>query len=898
MAGRTEARVLWFIRLPYIHLNIPGSGLAYSEIEAESSLTETRALPDGVEEHTNADGNVVFIDHNTRETGQKHPGTGLPVLPKNPPPQKDSTGEEWFIAIMNNDLESVKGWIDSNPNILRRVLTSTGKWTPMHAASYFNKVEILKLMLEADLNKITIWEYFSRWLWKTSAYNTRTTVQDWSPIFYATSKEIIELMLQFRENLHEQFVGKFHDLHLTYGQGVTLLWECAGRGVMSENILFHLKDQLCTRVNGILPLENALQNGNTDSCILIIETLHSCPLEMISQNVKVLMSNTSTYFCMLEKILKVKGLIVSQWLHNLAGELSQNITFPCLVSMTMKAMGETGWFDQNDNLHKKLLWQFCSEGNLTMVKYMLTLPGIMDEKLADGTTAFVMALAGENIELIRILLYSPHKNDIDPEMLIVNAIKDLDKEAEYPNLWLRTNLASVLQEQGVPLETTTALHGILNDFYFECLREYPILNPSSEGLYPYNKQLDDKMKTVSKLGKGCRVEKMKQYIVTDICMENIPESLPKVKKCCHKGNEQMHCNVIHDILKMASLLQEYLCQGPLKDYGPKFELVGSMAEGTRIGVPNELDLGFSFQYLKQMENIPFKVEDDPFSLKKTVTTPDMMMNYFCGRAFKFHKFMKFLLESVEDALSRIFEEGKNSFRLKCVTTNQQWRDRTTRCDGQCKNNANFEQCTKCMVAISQTKSGIALQFEWVGGVYRDDKIYCSIDLIPIFPIEPIPALQLAKLINTAMLSSNPPKGWLRFLHKYTTEYMIIQELAEPGAPVLSVGLKTMNYLRERNHHVKPAQAFTEAEYENKFRSKRMKDMYCYIKFLKKVAHIEINSFWTKKELLKQKYSEILEDCNDDDRALVMILSQPEIKTKVENAIDLEKSNYLGFVNLK
>ena len=75
-------------------------------------------------------------------------------------------------------------------------------------------------------------------------------------------------------------------------------------------------------------------------------------------------------------------------------------------------------------------------------------------------------------------------------------------------------------------------------------------------------------------------------------------------------------------------------------------------------------------------------------------------------------------------------------------------------------------------------------------------------------------------------------------------------------------------------------------------------MYCCIKFLKKVAGININSFWTKKELLREKYQEILDSCDDDDRALVMILSQPEIKTKVEGAIDMKKSNYLGFVNLK
>ena len=340
-AGRTPARVLWFIKLPYINLHSQGTYEVTPTALNRSTSVVSRALPEGMDEETDADGNVVFIDHNARRTVHKHPRTGLPVLPQNSPPEKDSTGEEWFVAIINHEVERVRGWIDSNPNVLRRVITSTGKWTPMHAACYYNRVEILMMMLEADLNNITILEYVSRWLWKTSPYNTRTTVQNWSPMFYATSKEVIELMLQFRERLQEQFQGKFQDLHLTYGKGVTLLWECTGRGIMSETILHHLRDQLCTRVNGILPLENALQNGDTGSCILIIKDLQNCPIETANENVKVLMSNTSTYFDMLEEILKVTGKNISTWMDDLVGEFRQNDTFPCLLSMTMKAMGAT-----------------------------------------------------------------------------------------------------------------------------------------------------------------------------------------------------------------------------------------------------------------------------------------------------------------------------------------------------------------------------------------------------------------------------------------------------------------------------------------------------------------------------------------------------------------------------
>ena len=72
--------------------------------------------------------------------------------------------------------------------------------------------------------------------------------------------------------------------------------------------------------------------------------------------------------------------------------------------------------------------------------------------------------------------------------------------------------------------------------------------------------------------------------------------------------------------------------------------------------------------------------------------------------------------------------------MRIVTSNKQWREGETPCNRQCKKSStNFEQCTKCMVVVSQTKSGVALQFEWVGGIFRGDKIYCSIDLIPIFP---------------------------------------------------------------------------------------------------------------------------------------------------------------------
>ena len=48
-----------------------------------------------------------------------------------------------------------------------------------------------------------------------------------------------------------------------------------------------------------------------------------------------------------------------------------------------------------------------------MVKYMLSLPGIDDPVMADGTTAFSMALAQRNCDLISELLRFKRKRDIE-----------------------------------------------------------------------------------------------------------------------------------------------------------------------------------------------------------------------------------------------------------------------------------------------------------------------------------------------------------------------------------------------------------------------------------------------------------------------------------------------------
>ena len=368
----------------------------------------------------------------------------------------------------------------------------------------------------------------------------------------------------------------------------------------------------------------------------------------------------------------------------------------------------------------------------------------------------------------------------------------------------------------------------------------------------------------------------------------------------------MNCMIAHDLIKFAITL-EVVLKDILHMLKPDFTLVGSMAEGTRIGLASELDLSLSFKTWE--ESIPLKVGDNPFSLKMAETAPTLMSEFFDTNGdFQFHKFKQFLLQNVESAIGYILANLLNPKNLKCVTTNETWRNGTCKSHGNCSElmKKGYMQCDKCAVTVSQTKIGIALQFEWE---WNDEKIYCSIDLIPLFPIIGIDALELARLVNTAMLGPEKPHKWLKYIYNYFKHYKIIimeshQQNDHQAGKIDSVVLKTFNFQQGKNHHIRPAQPSSES---GTFLSPRMKDIYCYIKFLKKAAGLDISSYWVKRELQNEQYQLIVDPINRalhgygghaDDLALVQVLSQPEFRSKVDGKIDFTESNKKGHICLR
>ena len=73
-----------------------------------------------------------------------------------------------------------------------------------------------------------------------------------------------------------------------------------------------------------------------------------------------------------------------------------------------------------------------------------------------------------------------------------------------------------------------------------------------------------------------------------------------------------------DLREFYVALQDDLSEDEyLKDLEPEFQVYGSMEEGTRLGLANELDIGMSFKALTRQP--PFRVDmsdqGDPFSLR-------------------------------------------------------------------------------------------------------------------------------------------------------------------------------------------------------------------------------------------------------------------------------------------
>ena len=339
-----------------------------------------------------------------------------------------------------------------------------------------------------------------------------------------------------------------------------------------------------------------------------------------------------------------------------------------------------------------------------------------------------------------------------------------------------------------------------------------------------------------------------------------------IEECHH--SYKTDCMMMQDMTTIIQLAYNKMGTSPsllLQALKPNMTVVGSVAEGTRMIVGNEMDLLMEFPDLKEAFEIRY---EDPFHLYCTLKTPAFLrINFFNAREeFQYHKFKEDFLMELDKIMEEIYVQGKNPTRLRRGNWKKHLQNGTLECPDCCKRKEGsslLEQCSNpmCIATIAQTKSGFCLQFEWVDD--EEQPFYCSIDIVPVFSIKKKAPLELARIIVTALRKRGHPLGWFHQLRKYEVCDKIVKGISTPD--VTSVILKTLNCGLDRNYFIRPAQPLG----WDKFLNDKMKDYYCRMKLLIKGKGVKsLDNYMLKKLLLKPEFK---------DKSLLMILKHEEFK---------------------
>ena len=137
-----------------------------------------------------------------------------------------------------------------------------------------------------------------------------------------------------------------------------------------------------------------------------------------------------------------------------------------------------------------------------------------------------------------------------------------------------------------------------------------------------------------------------------------------IEECNH--HNKTDCMMMKDMTNIVQLTYNKLVTSPsrlLQALKPKITLVGSVAEGTRMIIGNEMDLLIEFPELKEGFEVRY---EDPFHLYSTSNTPAYFkQNFFNHKEeFQFHKFKEEFLMALDKVVEEIYVQGENPTRLR------------------------------------------------------------------------------------------------------------------------------------------------------------------------------------------------------------------------------------------
>ena len=332
---------------------------------------------------------------------------------------------------------------------------------------------------------------------------------------------------------------------------------------------------------------------------------------------------------------------------------------------------------------------------------------------------------------------------------------------------------------------------------------------------------------------------------------------------------------VRDMMSVMQFIEGKL-NSKLPELDPRFILVGSIVEGTRMHSADELDITMQF---KGLQECPLIIGHDPFILR--IDDPD---NHPLGKwcydgILRFELFLANILHDLVDIIGNGRREIEEMTNHRISIKSQQSQHILCDCGSD---SPIMSHCSKCLPNVTLTKIGACLIFEW-----RENNIeeVLTIDLIPVLPVKGKNLNEMIHSITNTLIIEKPP-NWLKYLTGFINRDRILPESYEEEYnqhEVIEVGMKLLHWGSERNFIIRPAQQLSVAKEFSGNRPLMM--VYCSIKCLKSLLKVDISSYFVKKVLLT---NEMKENIGQYKWGLWHALHHPELKVKFENVIDYTK----------
>ena len=358
--------------------------------------------------------------------------------------------------------------------------------------------------------------------------------------------------------------------------------------------------------------------------------------------------------------------------------------------------------------------------------------------------------------------------------------------------------------------------------------------------------------------------------------------------------------MIQALLTASYLLnQDFLKRdGLLSRLHPKFYLIGSVPEGTRLFKASEIDVTVQFESQQHEEHA---LQVDKSNACEVIVPRGNLLQAFSWarpsdghRVFCYSEFMRFFLEEVKISLARIHQSGdegeiKWPDKLHCRLDWEPCMSCHAESD-KARNSVYSPQthCQSCFPAVTHTKLGACLVFLW-----GKERLPLTMDLIPVLSIEDGGSGILGLFDCTIKtLLEKKPVNWVRHIKAIVERDRLLPEAlgqnvdeSEARGALQNLPIKLLNYEPDMNYIIRPWQAMQVKEFE---RHARLREVYIHAKAAKEFLGIKVQSYLLKKIIFQHSVKQFILSPNVSmERALFTVLSHREVKKAFEQRIRFE-----------